>query len=247
MHRHEWRRSDKQHSLEHRPLGRTGVSVSKLCLGAMMFGDWGTKDHDESIRIIHRALDAGINFIDTADVYSQGESEVIVGEALAGGKRDDVVPATKVHMPMGGDANQRGNSRRWIMREADNSLRRLGTDWIDLYQIHRYDPDTDLDETLGALTDLVRAGNVPDVGHSTFPVSAIVEAQWTARERGRERFVCEQPPYSVLTRGSEVDVLPTCARYGMGVISYSPLAGGWLSGRYPEGTEAVAPASPTRR
>jgi aryl-alcohol dehydrogenase-like predicted oxidoreductase len=233
--------------MEHRPLGRTGVSVSKLCLGAMMFGDWGTKDHDESIRIIHRALDAGINFIDTADVYSQGESEVIVGEALAGGKRDDVVLATKVHMPMGGDANQRGNSRRWIMREADNSLRRLGTDWIDLYQIHRYDPDTDLDETLGALADLVRAGKVRDIGHSTFPVSAIVEAQWTARERGRERFVCEQPPYSILTRGIEVDVLPTCARYGMGVIPYSPLAGGWLSGRYREGSELVAPASAARR
>jgi aryl-alcohol dehydrogenase-like predicted oxidoreductase len=233
--------------MEHRRLGRTGVSVRKLCLGAMMFGDWGTKDHDESIRIIHRAFDAGINFIDTAGLYSQGESEVIVGEALAGGKRDDVVLATKVHMPMGGDANQRGNSRRWIMREADNSLRRLGTDWIDLYQIHRYDPDTDLDETLGALTDLVRAGKVRDVGHSTFPVSAIVEAQWTARERGRERFVCEQPPYSILTRGIEVDVLPTCARYGMGVISYSPLAGGWLSGRYREGTEAVTPASAARR
>src|SRR5260370_15415866 len=156
----------------------------------------------------------------TADVYSQGESEVIVGEARAGGKRDDVVLATKVHMPMAGDANQRGNSRRWIMREADNSLRRLGTDGIDLYQIHRYDPDTDLDETLGALADLVRAGKVRDIGHSTFPVSAIVEAQWTAR--GRERFVCEQPPYSILTRGIEVDVLPTCARYGTGVTPHIP-------------------------
>ena len=233
--------------MEQRRLGRTGVSISKLCVGAMMFGDWGTKDHDESIRIIHRALDAGINFIDTADVYSQGESEVIVGEALAGGKRDDVVLATKVHMPMAEDANHRGNSRRWIMREVENSLRRLGTDWIDLYQIHRYDPDTDIDETLGALTDLVRAGKLRYIGHSTFPVSAIVEAQWTARERGRERFVSEQPPYSILTRGIEVDVLPTCARYGMGVISYSPLAGGWLSGCYREGSEAVAPASPARR
>jgi aryl-alcohol dehydrogenase-like predicted oxidoreductase len=233
--------------MEQRRLGRTGVSVSKLCLGAMMFGDWGTKDHDESIRIIHRALDAGINFIDTADVYSQGESEVIVGEALAGGKRDDIVLATKVHMPMAEDANHRGNSRRWIMREVENSLRRLGTDWIDLYQIHRYDPDTDIDETLGALTDLVRAGKVRYIGHSTFPVSAIVEAQWTARERGRERFVSEQPPYSILTRGIEVDVLPTCARYGMGVISYSPLAGGWLSGRYREGSEPAPPASAARR
>ena len=166
--------------MEHRLLGRTGVSVSKLCLGAMMFGDWGTKDHDESIRIIHRALDAGINFIDTADVYSHGESEEIVGKALAGGQRDDVVLATKVHGPMGEDPNHRGNSRRWIIREVENSLRRLGTDWIDLYQIHRYEPDTDLDETLGALTDLVRAGKVRYIGHSTFPASAIVEAQWTA-------------------------------------------------------------------
>ena len=174
--------------MEYRSLGRTGVQVSKLCLGAMMLGDWGTKDHDESIRIIHRALDAGINFVDTADVYSNGESEVIVGKALAGGRRDDVVLATKVHMPMGEDPNRRGNSRRWIIREAEESLRRLGTDWIDLYQIHRYDQGTDLDETLGALTALVRAGKVRYLGHSTWPVSAIVEAQWTARDRGRERF-----------------------------------------------------------
>ncbi|MGO8860463.1 MAG: aldo/keto reductase [Acidimicrobiales bacterium] len=232
--------------MDHRPLGRTGVSVSKLCLGAMMFGDWGTKDHGESIRIIHRALDAGINFIDTADVYSQGESEIIVGKALAD-KRDDVVLATKVHMPMGADPNHHGSSRRWILREVEDSLRRLGTDWIDLYQIHRYDPDTDMDETLGALTDLVRAGKVRYIGHSTFPVSAIVEAQWAARERSCERFVCEQPPYSILTRGIEADVLPTCARYGMGVIPYSPLAGGWLSGRYRKGSQAQGPTSPVRR
>ena len=212
-----------------------------------MFGDWGTKDHDESIRIIHRALDAGINFVDTADIYSQGESEVIVGKALADGRRDDIVLATKVHMPMGEDPNRRGNSRRWIIRAAEDSLRRLGTDWIDLYQIHRYDPDTDIDETLGALTDLVRAGKVRYLGHSTFPVSAIVEAQWTSRERGRERFVCEQPPYSILTRGIEADVLPTCARYGMGVIPYSPLAGGWLTGRYRKGSELQGPASVARR
>ncbi|MEA2618010.1 MAG: hypothetical protein QOE72_3793 [Chloroflexota bacterium] len=233
--------------MERRTLGRTGVSVSKLCLGAMMFGDWGTKDHEESIRIIHRALDAGINFIDTADVYSQGESEVIVGKALSGARRDDVVLATKVHMPMGRDPNQGGNSRRWIIREVEDSLRRLGTDWIDLYQIHRYDPSTDIDETLGALTDLVRAGKVRYIGHSTFPVSAIVEAQWTARDRGRERFVCEQPPYSILTRAIEADVLPTCQRYGMGVISYSPLAGGWLSGRYRKDTEVQGPMSPARQ
>ncbi len=233
--------------MEHRRLGRTGVSVSKLCLGTMMFGDWGTKDHEESVRIIHRALDAGINFVDTADVYSHGESEVIVGKALAGGKRDDVVLASKVHMQMGEDPNQRGNSRRWIIREVENSLRRLNTDWIDLYQIHRYDPDIDLDDTLGALTDLVRAGKVRYIGHSTFPVSAIVEAQWSAQSRGRERFVCEQPPYSMLTRAIEADVLPTCARYGMGVISYGPLAGGWLSGRYREGGEMQGPTSPVRQ
>jgi aryl-alcohol dehydrogenase-like predicted oxidoreductase len=233
--------------MERRSLGRTGVSVSKLCLGTMMFGDWGTKDHDESIRIIHRALDAGINFIDTADVYSHGESEVILGKALSGGRRDDVVLATKVHMPMGDDPNHRGNSRRWILREVEDSLRRLNTDWIDLYQIHRYDPAVDLDETLGALTDLVRSGKVRYLGHSTFPVSAIVEAQWTARERGRERFVCEQPTYSILTRGIESDVLPTCARYGMGVMTYSPLAGGWLSGRYRKDSEPQGPVSVARQ
>ncbi len=233
--------------MEHQSLGRTGVSVSKLCLGAMMFGDWGTKDHDESIRIIHRALDAGINFIDTADVYSSGESEIIIGNALAGGKRDDVVLASKVHMPMGDDLNQRGNSRRWIIKEVENSLRRLGTDWIDLYQIHRPDPDTDIDETLGALSDLVHQGKIRYIGHSTFPASEIVEAQWTAQERGRERFRCEQPPYSILTRAVEHDVLPTCARYGMGVIPYSPLAGGWLSGRYRTDAEVTGPMSPARQ
>jgi aryl-alcohol dehydrogenase-like predicted oxidoreductase len=233
--------------MELRQLGRTGVSVSQLCLGAMMFGDWGTKDHDESIRIIYRALDAGINFIDTADVYSAGESEVIVGKALAGGKRDDVVLATKVHMPMGDDPNQRGNSRRWIVTEVENSLRRLQTDWIDLYQIHRPDPDTDIDETLGALSDLVHQGKIRYFGHSTFPASEIVEAQWTADRRGRERFRCEQPPYSILTRAVEHDVLPTCQRYGMGVIPYSPLAGGWLSGRYRREGEVTGPMSPARQ
>jgi aryl-alcohol dehydrogenase-like predicted oxidoreductase len=233
--------------MELRPLGRTGVSVSKLCLGAMMFGDWGTKDHDESIRIIHRALDAGINFIDTADAYSAGESEEIVGKALAGGRRDDVVLATKVWFPMGEDANRRGASRRWIIREAEDSLRRLGTDWIDLYQIHRYQPDTDIEETLGALTDLVHQGKVRYIGSSTFPPSAIVEAQWAARDRHLQRFVCEQPPYSMLVRGIEAEVLPTCARYGMGVISWSPLAGGWLSGRYRKDADQQAPFSAARR
>jgi aryl-alcohol dehydrogenase-like predicted oxidoreductase len=227
--------------MEHRPLGRTGVSVSKLCLGAMMFGDWGNKDHDESIRIIHRALDAGINFVDTADVYSRGESEEIVGKALAGGRREDVVLATKLHMPMGADPNQRGNSRRWIVREVEDSLRRLNTEWIDLYQIHRYDPAVDLEETLGALSDLVRQGKVRYLGSSTFPPSAIVRAQWVARDQRLQRFVCEQPPYSILVRGIESDVLPTCAHYGMGVIPWSPLAGGWLSGRWRK--DASAPSS----
>jgi aryl-alcohol dehydrogenase-like predicted oxidoreductase len=233
--------------MEHRPLGRTGVSVSKLCLGAMMFGEWGTKDHDESIRIIHRALDAGINFIDTADVYSQGESEIIVGKALAGGRRDDVVLATKAWGQMGDDPNSRGSSRRWLIREVENSLRRLGTDWIDLYQVHRYEPGVDIEETLGALSDLVHQGKVRYLGTSNFPPSAIVEAQWAAKARGLQRYVCEQPPYSLLARGVEVDVLPTCARHGMGVIPWSPLSGGWLSGRWRKDAEPQAPTSVARQ
>jgi aryl-alcohol dehydrogenase-like predicted oxidoreductase len=218
--------------MEHRPLGRTGVSVSKFCLGAMMFGAWGNADHDECIRIIHRALDAGINFIDTADVYAQGESEEIVGKALAGGRRDDIVLATKFHGAMGDDPNRQGSSRRWIIREVEDSLQRLGTDWIDLYQVHRPRTDTDVEETLSALSDLIHQGKVRYVGSSTFPASQIVEAQWVARDRHLRRFVTEQPPYSVLVRAVEADVLPTCARHGMAVISYSPLAGGWLSGRW---------------
>ncbi len=210
--------------------------MSPLCLGAMMFGAWGNPDHDDSIRIIHRALDAGINFVDTADVYSNGESEEIVGKALAG-RRDEIVLATKFHGRMGDGPNQSGNSRRWIVQEVDNSLRRLGTDWIDLYQAHRPDPDCDIDETLGALTDLVRAGKIRYLGSSTFPAHEIVEAQWTAERRGRERFMCEQPPYSLLVRGIEADVLPVCSRYGMGVIPWGPLAGGWLSGGYRKGQE----------
>jgi aryl-alcohol dehydrogenase-like predicted oxidoreductase len=220
-----------------RPLGSTGVQVSPLCLGAMMFGAWGNTDREECTRIIHRALDAGVNFLDTADVYSRGESEEIVGAALAGGRREHVVLATKVHGKMGDDPNEYGNSRRWIVREVENSLRRLKTDWIDLYQIHRPEPDTDIDDTLGALSDLVHAGKVRYVGSSTFPASRIVEAQWVARRRGRERFVCEQPPYSLLVREVERDVLPTCLRHGMGVIVWSPLAGGWLTGRYRAGVE----------
>jgi aryl-alcohol dehydrogenase-like predicted oxidoreductase len=222
--------------MEYRPFARTGLKVSPLCLGAMMFGAWGNRDHDDSIRIIHKALDAGINFVDTADVYSAGESEEIVGKALAG-RRDDIVLATKAFSPMAEDVNSRGTSRRWIVREVDNSLRRLRTDWIDLYQIHRYDPGTDLDETLGALTDLVRAGKIRYLGSSTFPAHTVVEAQWVAERRGRERFVCEQPPYSLLVRGVETDLLPACERFGMAVIPWSPLAGGWLSGRYRKGRD----------
>jgi aryl-alcohol dehydrogenase-like predicted oxidoreductase len=223
-------------AIEQRKLGSTGVSVTPLCLGAMMFGAWGNTDHEESIRIIHRALDAGINFIDTADVYSRGESEEIVGKALAGGRRDSIVLATKVHGKMhDDDPNQFGNSRRWIIAEVENSLRRLKTDWIDLYQIHRPELDTDIDETLGALSDLVHAGKVRYIGSSTFPAHQIVQAQWAAERRGRERFVCEQPPYSILIRRIEADVLPVCEQYGIGVIPWSPLAGGWLSGRYRRG------------
>ncbi|MEX2253898.1 MAG: aldo/keto reductase [Acidimicrobiia bacterium] len=217
-----------------RSLGRSGVQVSEYCLGAMMFGPWGEPDHGESVRIIHRALDAGINFIDTADVYSAGESEEIVGEALAG-RREDVVLATKFFAPMGSDPNSKGGSRRWIMQEVENSLRRLGTDYIDLYQIHRPDDHADIDETLGALTDLVHQGKIRYLGHSTFPAEYIVEAQWTSERRNRERFVCEQPPYSIFVRGIERAVLPTCARYGIGVIPWSPLAGGLLTGRYRKG------------
>ena len=232
--------------MQQRKLGRTGVSVSSLCLGAMMFGDWGTKDHDESIKIIHRALDGGVNFVDTADVYSQGESEVIVGKALKG-RRDNVVLATKFFMQMGEDPNHSGASRRWITTEVENSLRRLDVDHIDLYQMHRWDPAVDLDETLGALTDLVRAGKIRYIGHSTIPASTIVEAQVAARDRGRERFVTEQPPYSILVRAIENEVLPVCQRYGMGVLSYGPLASGWLSGRYRKDREAVGPASAMRQ
>jgi aryl-alcohol dehydrogenase-like predicted oxidoreductase len=226
--------------MELRNLGSTGIKVSPLCLGAMMFGAWGNTDHDDSVRIIHRALDAGINFIDTADVYSQGESEIIVGKALASIDRSRVVLATKVHGQMGDDPNAQGNSRRWIIAECENSLRRLGTDYIDLYQIHRPDELIDIDETLGALSDLVHAGKVRNVGSSTFPAEQIVQAQWVAERRGHVRFSTEQPPYSILVRGIERDVLPLAETYGMGVLPWSPLAGGWLSGKFGEGKKNVS-------
>lgn len=217
--------------MKYRPLGRTGIQVSPYCLGAMMFGKLANADHDECIRIIHKALDSGINFIDTADGYSRGESEIIVGKALKN-RRDNVVVATKVFMPMGDDPNQRGGSRRWITRAIDDSLQRLQTDYIDLYQMHRPTPDTDMEETLSTLTDLMRAGKIRTFGASTYPASDIAEAQWTAERRGLARFRTEQPPYSILNRSIERDVLPACQRYGMGVMAWSPLAKGMLTGRY---------------
>ncbi|MDQ6697781.1 MAG: aldo/keto reductase [Actinomycetota bacterium] len=223
--------------MRYRSLGTTGVKVSPLCLGAMMFGAMGNTDHEDCVRIIHRALDAGLNFIDTADVYSAGESETIVGKALTG-RRDDVVLATKFHGPMGDDVNRQGNSRRWIVQEVEASLRRLGTDHIDLYQVHRSEPATDIDDTLSALSDLVHQGKVLYLGSSTFPAEAIVEAQWVAQQRGHERFRVEQPPYSIFVRGIEASVLPTCERHGMGVIPWSPLNGGMLTGRYRPGEKA---------
>ncbi|MEV7448342.1 aldo/keto reductase [Streptomyces nigra] len=216
--------------MRHRILGGTGMSVSEYALGAMMFGAMGNTDHDESVRMIHTALDAGVNLVDTADVYSAGESEEIVGKALKG-RRDDVVLATKFGLPMGSDPNRRGGSARWIRQAVEDSLRRLDTDHIDLYQMHRPDPRTDLDETLGTLSDLVRAGKIRAFGGSFFAPEEIVEAQWTAERRGHRRFRTEQPPYSILTRGVEERVLPTAQRYGMGVLTFSPLNSGWLSGR----------------
>ncbi len=233
--------------MDYRPLGRTGVSVSHMCLGAMMFGAFGNADHDDSIRIVHRALDAGINFIDTADGYSAGESELILGQALAGGRRDSVVLAVKFGVPFNdSDPNHRGASRRWITEAVEGSLRRLQTDWIDLYQVGVPDPNADIDETLGALSDLVHAGKVRSFGASKVPASQIVEAQWTAERRGHGRFRTEQPPYSLLTRAIEHDVLPTCLRHGLGVLAYSPLAGGWLSGKYRLGQAVSGPGSAAR-
>jgi aryl-alcohol dehydrogenase-like predicted oxidoreductase len=233
--------------MDYRPRGRTGVSVSQLCLGAMMFGEFGNSDHDDAVRIIHKALDAGINFIDTADGYSGGESEEILGKALTGARRDKVVLAVKTGVQfLGDDPNKRGASRRWLTEAIEGSLRRLQTDWIDLYQVGVPDPNTDIDETLGALSDLVQAGKIRSFGASKVPASEIVEAQWTADRRGHGRFRTEQPPYSLLTRAIEHDVLPTCLRHGMGVMAYSPLAGGWLSGKYRKGQEVSGPGSAAR-
>jgi aryl-alcohol dehydrogenase-like predicted oxidoreductase len=222
--------------MRYRNLGSTGVKVSALCLGAMNFA---RDNQDDGVAVIHRALDEGVNFIDTADVYSAGQSEEVVAKALDG-RRDEVVLATKFHGQMGRDRNQRGNSRRWIIQEVEHSLRRLGTDRIDLYQVHRPDAATDIDDTLSALSDLVHQGKVLYLGSSTFPAEQIVEAQWAAERRGHERFRVEQPPYSIFVRGIEQAVLPTCETYGMGVIPWSPLNGGFLTGRYRPGEEAPA-------
>jgi aryl-alcohol dehydrogenase-like predicted oxidoreductase len=226
--------------MEYRLLGRTGVEVSSLCLGAMMFGAWGNPDHEDSVRIMERALEEGINFIDTADVYSSGESEEIVGELLSKlgpARREEVVVATKFHGRMGEGPNREGNSRRWILAECEASLRRLRTDHIDLYQVHRPSPETEVDETLSALSDLVHAGKIRYFGSSTFPAWMVVEAHWASERRGYERLATEQPPYSMLVRGIEDDLLEVCRRYGMGVLSWSPLAGGWLSGRFGTGKD----------
>jgi len=230
---------------EYRVLGRTGIHVSPLCFGTMMFGAWGSTTAEECAAMVHRAMDAGINFFDTADVYAYGESEEILGKALRG-RRDDVVLATKVHNRMvAGDPNSGGNSRRWIIRAVEDSLRRLGTDRIDLYQIHRPDPSTDIDETLSALDALIRSGKVRAIGTSTFPAHELVDAWWVATTRGYSRFATEQPPYSIFTRGIEAEVLPTCERLGLGALVWAPLNGGWLTGKYTE--TAPAPDSRARR
>lgn len=220
--------------MQYRLLGATGVHVSAFTLGTMSFGALGNTDHDDCVRIVRRALDAGVNCIDTADVYSQGEAEVITGKALAG-VRDDVVLATKCFWPMGADVNRKGLSRRWIVRACEESLRRLRTDHIDVYFLHKPDLSTDLDDTLGAMDDLVRAGKVRTVAMSTYPADLLVEAQWVASQRRYARPRVEQPPYSVLARGIERDVLPTCARHGMGVLVWGPLNSGWLAGKYAGG------------
>ncbi|WP_091290463.1 aldo/keto reductase [Amycolatopsis xylanica] len=222
--------------MKRRILGGTGISVSEYAFGAMMLGKWGNPDHEDGVHMLHAAIDGGINFIDTADMYSDGENERIVGKALKG-RRDDVVLATKGHFQMGPDANHGGNSRRWLTRALDDSLRRLDTDYVDLYQIHRPDATTDIEETLSVLTDFVRAGKVRAVGSSVFPAEQIVEAQWVSEKRGLVRFRTEQPPYSIFNRAIESAVLPTAQKYGMGVLTWSPLASGWLSGRYDKASD----------
>ncbi len=222
--------------MEYRPLGRSDIEVSHFGLGTMVLGAWGNTDGDACHRIINAALDAGINLIDTADMYGGGENEIIVGAAIRT-RRDDVVLCTKFHHPVGADPDltRRGNSRRWIMTAIEDSLRRLGVDYVDLYQVHRPDPAVGIDETVGALTDLQRAGKIRAWGTSTFPAEDIVEAHWAAQRLDAIGPRTEQPPYSVLCRGIERDVLPTVQRHGMGALVWSPLSGGWLTGKYRRG------------
>ena len=220
--------------MEYRILGRTGVTVSKFCFGAGMFGYFGNNDAKECNRMVDRAIEAGINYFDTSDVYSHGESETILGKALKG-KRNEIILATKFALPMDQDPNHRGASRTWIIKEVENSLRRLGTDYIDLYQVHRPDETVDIDETLGALSDLIQHGKVRMIGTSTFPAEKLVEAHWCSERRNREKFSTEQPPYSIFARRIEADVLPTCERYNMGVVVWSPLSQGWLTGKWRHG------------
>lgn len=221
--------------MKYQRLGRTGISASRLSLGAMMLGAWGTSDEDECRQLVHTALDAGINLIDTADYYSAGQSEEILGRVL-GSRRDDVILATKAFFPMGEDPNRRGGSRRWLTMAVEDSLTRLQTDRIDVYQLHRPDPQTPIEETLAALTDLQQAGKIVNFGTSTFPATQLVTAAWTAERHGLRRLATEQAPYSILGREVERDVLPTTADLDMGVLTYAPLAGGWLSGRYTQAT-----------
>ncbi|SFF39560.1 Predicted oxidoreductase [Actinacidiphila alni] len=220
--------------MTHRQLGTTGVRVSPLTLGALNFGKKTPQQYEDSKAVLHAALDAGINIIDTSDSYHAGESEEVVGEVLRERGRDDIVVATKFNRPNGDDPNRRGNSRRWIFHAVDASLKRLGTDWIDLYQAHRPDPDTDIAETVDALTDLVRAGKIRYFGTSTFQAHELVEAQWAAADRRLNRPVTEQPPYSILVRGIERAVLPVAREHRIAVLPWSPLAAGWLSGKYPD-------------
>ncbi|MFG2436802.1 aldo/keto reductase [Streptomyces sp. NPDC048508] len=228
--------------MQYRTLGRTGVQVSSLALGAMNFGRIGRTTQDEATAVVDAALEGGINLVDTADMYGDGESEEMVGKAIAG-RRGDIVLATKAGLPMGDDPNRRGSSRRWLVTELDNSLRRLGVDHVDLYQIHRWDPQTSDEETLSALTDLQRAGKIRYFGSSTFPAHRVVQAQWAAREHRLGRYVTEQPSYSILQRGVEAHVLPVTEEYGLGVLAWSPLASGWLSGAVRAGREITTSRS----
>jgi aryl-alcohol dehydrogenase-like predicted oxidoreductase len=222
--------------VEYEVLGATGIVVSRICLGTMLLGKWGVLDRGDAVRMVHGALDSGVNFFDVADVYSGGQSEEILGEAIAG-RRHEVVISTKFFGPMSDSPLRQGASRRWIMQAVEGSLRRLGTDYIDVYLQHRHDPSTALDETLGALSDLIHQGKVRVIGSSTFPAELIMEALWVSESRGRERFRCEEPPYSILTRGVESEVLPLCQKHGMGVIPWGPLGGGYLTGAIRRGAD----------